>query len=99
MVQQIIETAMQEDDETTATQLQTKLADHGIYISLATILRNRRLLGWVYRGSAYFQLIHIVNKQKSLEWAKLIHLMMSYGVMKLAYNLKLTVVFVAEKKA
>lgn len=38
MVQQIIETAMQEDDETNATQLQTKLANHGIHISLATIL-------------------------------------------------------------
>ena len=102
MVQQIIETVMQED-ETTATQLQTKLANHGIYVSLATILRNRRLLGWVYRGSAYCQLIRNVNKQKRLEWAreqnKLIHLMMSYGVTKLAYNLKLTVIFVAEKKA
>ena len=38
MVQQIIKAAMQEDDETTATQLQAKLADHGIYVSLATIL-------------------------------------------------------------
>lgn len=101
MVQQIIETVMQEEDETTATQLQTKLANHGIYVSLATILRNRRLLGWVYRGSAYCQLIRNVNKR--LEWAreqnKPIHLMMSYGVTKLAYNLKLTVVLVAEKKA
>ena len=61
------------------------------------------LLGWVYRGSAYCQLIRNVNKQKRLEWPreqnKPIHLMMSYGVTKLAYNLKLTVVFVAEKKA
>ena len=70
MVQQIIENAMQEDDETTATQLQVKLANHGIYISLATILRNRRLLGWIYRGSAYCQLIRTVNKQKRLEWAR-----------------------------
>ena len=38
---------MEEDDETTATQLQAKLASHGVYMSLATILRNRRLLGWV----------------------------------------------------
>lgn len=70
MVQQIIEAAMQEDDETTATQLQAKLADRGIYVSLATILRNRRILGWIYRGSAYCQLIRTVNKQKRLEWAR-----------------------------
>ena len=67
--QRIIEQAMREDDETTATQLQAKLADYGMYVSLATILQNRRLLGWVYRGSAYCQLIRSVNKEKRLEWA------------------------------
>ena len=39
-IQQIIEQAMQEDDETTATQLQSRLANHHIYVSLATILRS-----------------------------------------------------------
>ena len=53
----IIESAMQEDDETTATQLQTKLAIHGVYVSLTTILCNRCQLGWIYGGSAYCQLI------------------------------------------
>lgn len=48
---------MRSDDETTATQLQSILAWKGIYISLATILRNRHQLGWTYRGSAYCQLI------------------------------------------
>ena len=67
--QRIIEQAMREDDETTATQLQAKLADYGMYVSLAIILQNRRLLGWVYRGSAYCQLIHSVTKEKRLEWA------------------------------
>lgn len=60
---------MEEDDETTATQLQAKLADHGVYVSLATILRNRHLLGCIYHGSAYSQLICSVNKEKRLEWA------------------------------
>ena len=69
-IQQIIESAMQEDDETTATQLQSRLATCGIYVSLATILRNRQQLGWVYRGSAYCQLIRTVNKQKRLDWAR-----------------------------
>ena len=46
-----------------------RLAAHGCYVSLTTILRNRRQLGWVYRGSAYCQLIRNKNKQKFLEWA------------------------------
>ena len=60
---QMIESAMREDDETTATQLQAKLAAEGVYVSLTTIVRNRRQLGWIYRGSAYCQLIRNQNKQ------------------------------------
>ena len=69
-VQQIIENAMQEDDETTATQIQTKLALSNIYVSLSTIVRNRLTLGWTYRGSAYCQLIRQQNKEKRLQWAQ-----------------------------
>ena len=69
-IPQIIERAMQEDDETTATQIQANLASHDVYVSLTTILRNRRQMGWIYRGSAYCQLIRNVNKQKRLEWAQ-----------------------------
>ena len=54
-VQQIIELAMRQDDDMTATQLQFKLAAYRLYVSLTTILRNRHQLGWVYRGSAYCQ--------------------------------------------
>ena len=68
-VRQIIDSAMREDDETTATQLQARLTTHGVYVSLATIVRNRCQLGWVYRGSAYCQLIREVNKQKRLDFA------------------------------
>ena len=68
-VQQLIEDTMREDDETTATQLQATLASRQIYVSLATIVRNRRELGWTYRGSAYCQLIRHANKQKRLDWA------------------------------
>ena len=66
---QIIESAMQEGDETAATQLQSKLAAEGVYVSLTTILHNRRQLGWIYRGSAYCQLIRNQNKRKWLDWA------------------------------
>ena len=70
-VQQIIEDAMRDDDETTATQLQAILSSRCIYVSLATIVRNRLELGWTYRGSAYCQLIRHANKQKRLDWAHL----------------------------
>ena len=60
-IMQIIERAMRQDDETTTTQLQMKLAENGLYISLAMIVRARQTLGWIYRGSAYCQLIREVN--------------------------------------
>jgi len=41
---EVIDTAMKEDDELTATQLQVRLAAKGIYVSLTTILRNRKQL-------------------------------------------------------
>lgn len=69
-IQQLIEETMQEDDETSATQLQAILASVGVYVSLATIVRNRVQLGWTYRGSAYCQLIRHQNKEKRLEWAR-----------------------------
>ena len=47
---------MQEDDETTAIQLQSSLATHGIYVSLATIPKELTRAWMGYRGSAYFQL-------------------------------------------
>ena len=68
--QKLIEDAMQADDETTATQLQAKLAAHNVYVSLTTILRSRAQLGWTYRGSAYCQLIRHQNKQKRVDWAQ-----------------------------
>ena len=69
-VQQVIEDTMRDDDETTATQLQAKLASIDVHISLATIVRNRLDLGWTYRGSAYCQMIRHQNKLKHLEWAR-----------------------------
>lgn len=68
--QQLIEHAMRQDDETTATQLQAMLASKNVYVSLATIVRNRVELGWTYRGSAYCQLIRQQNKCKRLDWAR-----------------------------
>ena len=82
-IQQLIEQTMQENDETSATQLQAKLASLGVSVSLATIVRNRVQLGWTYHGSAYCQLIHHLNKEKRLEWLTCtITLTMLSGVMK-----------------
>lgn len=68
-IKQLIDAKMRADDETTATQLQELLASHGVYVSLSTILRSRKQFGWIYRGSAYCQLIRETNKQKRLEFA------------------------------
>ena len=61
---------MEKDDKTTAFQIHKLLTDHGIRISLATILRCRLQLGWTYRGSAYCQLIRHANKEKRLLWCQ-----------------------------
>ena len=68
-VKSLVETQMQKDDETTATQLHRMLNDNGIEISLRTILRCRTALGWTFRGSAYCQLIRDANKEKRVLWA------------------------------
>ena len=60
---------MQADDKTTAVELKHKLDANGIKLSLSTILRCRRALGWTYRGSAYCQLITEPNKLKKLSWS------------------------------
>jgi hypothetical protein len=85
-IQELIDRTMREDDETTATQLQSKLASYNVYVSLSTILRNRLELGWTYRGSAYCQLIRQQNKQKRAEWAEA-YLQDNFdGLMKLLFS-------------
>ena len=69
-IKEIIEAAMQNNDETTATQLKAILQEQGHNVSLSTILRCHSQLGWTYRGSAYCQLIREGNKIKRLEWVQ-----------------------------
>ena len=61
---------MKRSDETTAIQIHRFLQSRGIDLSLATILRGRRVLGWTFRGAAYCQLIREPNKQCRLLWAQ-----------------------------
>lgn len=55
--------------KTTAVQMHAPLVETGHNL-LATILRCHSSLGWMFRGSAYCQLIQDVNKTRRLEWAK-----------------------------
>ena len=66
----IVEEQMEDDDETTAVQLQSILVQRGHPLALSTILRSRKELGWTFRGSAYCQLIRAENKAKRLDWAR-----------------------------
>ena len=61
---------MVHDDETTAFQIHKILSDRGYNISIWTILRCRKELGWTFRGSAYCQLIREANKIKRFDWAQ-----------------------------
>ena len=65
-----IDAAMTKDDETTAKELLTTLQDAGAVISLSTVLKGRRLLGWTSRGTAYCQLVRAENRVKRLRWAQ-----------------------------
>ena len=65
----IIEAAMR-NDETTGVQLHALLVSKGYNLSLTTILRCRKALGWTFRGSANCQMIHKANEVKRLQWTR-----------------------------
>ena len=69
-VLQLIDAVMMVNDETTAKELKILLQQHGMVVSVRTILRGRRSLGWSFRGLAYYQLICDVNKVNRLEWVE-----------------------------
>ena len=61
---------MQGNDETTAKELAAILSRAGYQMSLRTVLKCRKTLGWTHRGAAYCQLIRTQNKEKRLLWAR-----------------------------
>eukprot|EP00731_Ephydatia_muelleri_P001177 Em0001g1177a len=69
-VMRLVDRQMEVDDETTAHQLHALLSQHGVTLSISTILRSRMKLGWTFRGSKYCQLIRAANVTKRLEWAR-----------------------------
>lgn len=68
-IQSIIDTSVKENDEITAKEIQQILEDCGYTISIATINRIRRNIGWSIRTTRYCQLIRETNKPKRLQWA------------------------------
>ena len=59
-IKQLVDQRMEEDNETTATQLCEILVEKGHKMSLKTIIH----------GSKYCQLVHVRNEEKRLLWAK-----------------------------
>ena len=69
-----IEQSLKSDDELTARKLKAKLAEefHSLpNVSLATIKRCRKELGWVCTRPHYCQLIREANKEKRKKWCKI----------------------------
>ena len=69
-IKQLVDQRMEEDIETTATQLCEILKEKGYKMSLKTIIRCRDQLGWTFHGSKYCQLVQVRNEKKRLSWAK-----------------------------
>ena len=68
-ISKLIESRMKVDVETTATQLMKLLEDRGYKVLKPTIIRARQLLGWMFHGSQYCQMISVKNKEKRVKWA------------------------------
>lgn len=69
-IKAIVDGQMKIDDETTAYQLLALLNSRGYPMSISTVLRCRKELGWTFRGSAYCQIIREANKLKRLQFAR-----------------------------
>ena len=67
-----IDMALSENDEMTSRQLQTMVITKWptLSMSISTVERARRELGWVVTTPKYCQLIRERNKQKRLEWCQ-----------------------------
>ena len=71
VIQQFIDKSYEANDEITAPDLQ-QLLQHkfGITVSLATIKRARKTLGWLSAGTKYCQLVREPNRAKRLAFAR-----------------------------
>ena len=69
---QFINSQLQENDELTSRQLQSSLMEKYplLNVSLPTVKRARKKLGWVCTKPHYCQLIRDLNKQKRYLWCQ-----------------------------
>ena len=89
------------DDETTATQIQTILAAHSVYISLATIICARhQMAGFIEAQHTVSSFVKLIGKNdlNLPQLGYMITLMMPSLVMKQQYNWILSVAAVTGKK-
>ena len=84
---------MQADDETTAVELKRKLEAIGIKLFLSTMLRCRRVLGWIYRGPAYCQLIREPRGSHGVWKTRIMILTVWFGQMRQVCNWRTIVDF------
>lgn len=68
-VLQEVESYMRLNDEATNAEIKNHLANIGIYISITSIRRVKKFLGWTYQTPGYCQLIRHINKTKRVDWA------------------------------
>lgn len=69
---EFIDNALASNDELTSQHLRSLLVGEfpELRVSISTVKRARRELGWVVSSPKYCQLIRDVNKEKRLEWCK-----------------------------
>ena len=69
----VMDESLRSDDEMTARKLKSKLGEKFVElpeVSLSTIKRQRKEMGWICTRPHYYQLIREVNKLKRKEWCK-----------------------------
>lgn len=69
-IQNYIETCMKNNDEMTAKSIQSGLQRKGHDVSITSINRICRNLGWQLKTTSFCQLIRNVNKPKRLQWVR-----------------------------
>ena len=69
---EFIDSAMEKNDELTAYTLLNKLKEEypDLHLSISTVRRARKDLGWVSTRPKYCQLIREANKEKRLQWCR-----------------------------
>ncbi len=66
----LVQSKMEENDETTVTKIHKELSEIGMDISVRTVARARQFLGWECKTTQYCQTISTKNVAARLQWCK-----------------------------